>query len=252
MNLAVIENEVPPTPPVGPGYTTVGVHFDGSTWLRRNSALSGWGTPTKAMWCMWTKLSAANDGIFADPSNFYFNQGGTSTGGLTYFNMNVGTSFSYFDTTPLGGPGCSITSASWQGILCSIDLSGAGVAQIYKGDTDVQGYDSSGVSGPDTIPSVPDFYFGQDGFGVKITGDVADFRLWVGQAPDLTLQIVRRRFIRASGKPEDPSVANGVYGAPIISFIGDASSTGFRLNGGSGGAFTMTGTLTNASSSPTD
>ncbi len=251
MLLAAVDQYVPPAV-VDINYVTKGVHFNGSTYLRRSSGLSGQGTVTKLVWSMWTKLSAATDGVFGDPDTFSIVQGATGNAGFDYFNMNAGGS--YFDTTPLGGPGQKITSTGWLGMICSVDLSGAGIAQIYQRDTDVQGYDDSGVSGPDTIVQTTNFYFGQDGFSTFITGDVADFRLWTGVSINLTSINNRRLFVRANGKPADPSLANAALGTPIVSFIGTVASpvSTFPVNGGSGGSFTTTGTLTAASTSPTD
>ena len=76
------------------------------------------------------------------------------------------------------------------------------------------------------------------------------FRLWLGTAMDFTVQGNRRYFVRANGKPTNPSYALALLGAPIIQFIGN--STAFPVNGGSGGSFTVTGSLTNAGTSPTD
>ncbi len=253
MLLAAVDQYVPPAV-VDINYVTKGVHFNGSTYLRRSSGLSGQGTVTKCVWSMWTKLSAANDGIFGDPDTFYLVNGATGSGGNNYFNMNVGAGFSYFDTVNSGGPGQTITSTGWLGMICSVDLSGAGIGQIYQRDTDVQGYDDSDVSGPDTIPPTTNFYFGQDGYGVYATGDIADFRLWTGVSINLDSINNRRLFVRANGKPADPSLANAVLGTPIVSFIGTVASpvSTFPVNGGSGGSFTTTGTLTAASTSPTD
>ncbi len=65
---------------------------------------------------------------------------------------------------------------------------------------------------------------------------------------DLSIEANRRLFFDADGKPVNPSVAVAALGDPFILLSGDAS--GFPINQGTGGTFTLTGTLTNASSSP--
>src|SRR4029453_11153479 len=80
---------VPDTP-----YTTSAVHFDGSTWLHKETALSGWGAPNKYTWAVWIKLTSANDGIFSDAN--WFTQGSTADSGTDYFNVNVYTT--YYDS----------------------------------------------------------------------------------------------------------------------------------------------------------
>jgi len=68
----------------------------------------------------------------------------------------------------------------------------------------------------------------------------------------LSIEANRRKFIDAIGKPvflgSDGSLPTGV--APAMFFSGD--STAFATNRGTGGPFTLTGSLTNASTSPSD
>lgn len=86
--------------------------------------------------------------------------------------------------------------------------------------------------------------------------DTADFWLAVGQSlldgsgdiPEAT----RRKFISAAGKPVYLG-ANGELPtgtSPTVFFSGDA--TAYKTNRGPGGAFAFTGTLINASTSPSD
>lgn len=246
MLLAAVDQYVPPAV-VDIPYVTKGVHFNGATYLRRSSGLSGQGTVTSFTWSVWIKLSVANSGIFTDLSG-YISQ---SKAGVSnpYFRMFADTVFDYFDSAPEA----EMQSAGWQGITCSANINGANIASIYRGDTDILG-DATNFDGYDTIPPTTNFYFGTDSLGNFITGDVADFRLWMGAFIDLTSINNRRLFVRANGKPADPSLANAVLGTPIISFIGTVASpvSTFPVNGGSGGSFTTTGTLTAASTSPTD
>jgi hypothetical protein len=99
-------------------------------------------------------------------------------------------------------------------------------------------------------------WVGADSFGNNLTGDLAD--LWI--APGVSLldgsgdiaTSTRRKLIDASGKPvdlgSDGSIPTGT--APSVFLSGNASS--FSTNKGTGGAFTTTGTLTDATSSPSD
>lgn len=68
--------------------------------------------------------------------------------------------------------------------------------------------------------------------------------------PLLTGPQDRRNFIDADGKPVAPTVAIAAYGTPTVALIGNASA--FLTNQGTGGAFTLTGSLTNAATSPSD
>jgi hypothetical protein len=91
------------------------------------------------------------------------------------------------------------------------------------------------------------FWFANDSFGTVITGDIAD--VWI--APNVSLLVGNTipsvnllLFRGADGKPQNPSG----FPASAILFSGDAST--FGTNQGSGGAFTTTGALTNAATSP--
>jgi hypothetical protein len=79
---------------------------------------------------------------------------------------------------------------------------------------------------------------------------MANFMMWYGQAIDWSVEANRRFIIDASGKAVDPALAIAHFGTPTIALIGDA--TAFQTNQGTGGAFSLSGSLTNASSSPSD
>lgn len=84
------------------------------------------------------------------------------------------------------------------------------------------------------------------------TFDVSNFYVAMGQFLDLSIPDNVAKFIDGTGKP----VSLGTTGAsptgiaPTIFFSGDSST--FPVNHGTGGTFTLTGSLTNASSSPSD
>lgn len=238
-----------PPAPVIPDipYTTFAVHFNGSTYLHRGAALTGWGTPSQFTAALWTKLSAATDGIFADAN--FFTQGAVISGGNHYISMDVASDDTYFDA--FGN--ADLVSASWQGVFISGDLNmNPSSLRIYRNDSDVLNSGDTGVGGDTTIVAGSEFYVGQDGFGTKITGDVADFRLWLGAYADFSQVNTRRRFIRSNGKPADPTLATALLGTPTISFISTGNTASFAANGGSGGTFTTVGTLSMAGTSPTD
>lgn len=236
-------------------YVTSAVHFGGSAYLTRGSALTGWGTPSSFVAVVWTKLSSCLDGIFTDTGDF---TGGCTSDGLGHTYLSFNPAGGYFDA--FGGVASNIvaTSSGWQSVLVSANLASAPAISVwmYSGDTDILDHDN--VSGSNSTMDVgSDFWFGQDGYDYgKIVGDVADFRMWVGHYLDFSVVNNRRLFIRSNGKPADPSLATAVLGTPIISFIADPDVTdpisAFVTNGGTGGDFTLTGSLTTASTSPTD
>ena len=94
------------------------------------------------------------------------------------------------------------------------------------------------------------FWAFNDGVNDQYKGYASD--VWI--APNVSLlnggnsipEATRRLFISAGGKPVDPSG----FPSSAILFSGNAST--FPINQGTGGVFTLTGILTNASTSPSD
>lgn len=234
-------------------YSAPAVHFDGATWLHIASLTST--DNARFSFAGWMKLSAANfDG---GNSVFIGNYGGSSSAafggvfvGTRSVSLQVGTSDGASNSQVSSSTGQS--ADQWICVIASIDTSGAsGVAKLYIGDTDVGGA-TADTSLPCTVQTngLP-FGFCNDNFGDFVTGDFADWRIMPGTslltAGDIPLA-TRRLFITAGGKPVDPATATATLGAPCILFSG--TSSGFGTNQGSGGSFTLTGSLTNASTSP--
>jgi hypothetical protein len=225
-------------------YTASAVHFAGSTWLQRHAWLTGIGDFNKFIFSVWTKLSNAGDGLFAATAGAsdFFQQGVTIVSGTEYFNMSIADS--YFDTYP-NTPG--METGSWQHVLWSTDISGADgtsggiVRQIYVNESNIASTDDDDAGTDPTVSNLTDFYFADDGFGTRITGDIADFQMWIGTSLDLSIAANRELFIR-DGAPVNPIIASQTLGTPTILFRGDATT--FATNQGSGGDFTLHGSLT--------
>lgn len=75
----------------------------------------------------------------------------------------------------------------------------------------------------------------------KLQADVARIMMWIGQYTDLSVEANRRMFVDASARPANPIAAIAALGAPIVWFEGKPSKF---TNRGTGGTFTLTGTLT--------
>lgn len=240
-----------PTPPADINYVTDAVNFDGSCYLQRGAALTGFGTPDKITFSVWTKISFQGGGLFNDSNVFQLVQNSNTPfpGDDAYFCLYGGGGGSGFDTIGTA----TITSGAWQGLFLSVDITNQ-IAHFYRGDTSV--IHSPFFDTPAATPTGTDFFFGNDGFGNLIAGDIADFRLWVGQYIDLSLQGNRRMFVRSNGKPADPAAIKAALGNPIIEFVADGTTpvANFQTNTGTGGAFTLNGagSMTLATTSPTD
>lgn len=145
----------------------------------------------------------------------------------------------------------------WHHALFAMNTSSR-TAKLYLDDVDVSSATELSfgtgpfVAGFDGKPMMCFF----DTFGAFI-GDIADFWLAPNQnlltAGDIS-EATRRKFISANGKPVNLG-ANGetpTGTAPRVFFKRDGAASTFATNRGTGGAFTLTGTLTNASTSPSD
>ncbi len=147
----------------------------------------------------------------------------------------------------------------WHSLLWSTNTNlpaGQKIAKVYVDDVD------QGELPSDTFDAFlmsfngKEFAFLQDGFGDGYIGDASDCWIAPGQslltAGDINVT-TRRKFVTAANKPvdlgADGSTPTGT--SPAIFFSGDATTYG-QPNLGTGGAFTLTGTLTNASTSPSD
>ena len=230
-----------------PPYVAPAVHFNGATFLR-NAALASIDSPVFSF-SYWVKIPAGAP----DALNAIFVVGAESSASAVNISGGVpaGTTIVSDGMTGLELDVPNPFSAGWVNIIGSFNLSvdNAYKAKIYANDVDVTGTFSSDVS-IDILSNGLPFNVGGEASANWLTGDMAD--LWV--APNVSLLdgggdipvATRRLFISASGKPVNPSG----FPASAILFSGDATT--FATNQGSGGSFTTTGTLTNASSSPSD
>ena len=147
------------------------------------------------------------------------------------------------------------TSATWFCCMSSWDLVDTAKRHLYIGDSseiNVNTYTN------DTIDyTVADWSVGAFGDVTQpFSGCFAEFWFAPGQYIDFSAEANRRLFFSASGKPvslgTDGSTPTGT--APLVFFHLDNGEAvaNFATNRGSGGNFTITGTLDTASTSPSD
>jgi hypothetical protein len=155
------------------------------------------------------------------------------------------------DASSIGIAALPVTG--WHNIIGSVDVNRASATQImsiYFDDI----LDTPLTTAPNSSNAAVNlmngkrFVFGDDSFSSGPTCDFAD--VWI--APGVKLhetdgtisEANRRKFITASLKPADPAG----WPTSAIQFYGNASN--FATNRGTGGVFTLTGSLTNASTHP--
>ncbi len=152
--------------------------------------------------------------------------------------------------------GSIVAADGWTHILVSWDLGGS-VVHIYIDDME-------DADTPATLLDQNIDYTREDaGIGHdwsaggaagtnKMNGDVAEFYFQDGEFLDFSVEANRRKFIGADGKPVElgSDGSNPTGTAPLIFLSG--ATVDWHTNKGSGGGFTETGALTDASSSPSD
>lgn len=234
-----------------PPYVASAVHFDGSTFLS-NASLVANASDTVMSVVFWAKQLVTDppgSSFMCDPANAAsYCELAPFGGGIHELSMAVDAG-NNVGTVELVNSGV-ISTDVWNCYITSINTT-TGVGKLYVNDVD--------LTSPSTNNSPLTMTWngkqvligsGQPFFNV-FTGDLCDLRIMPGTslltAGDISVA-TRRLFIDGSGKPVDPATATASLGTPIMLFSGDAST--FATNQGSGGAFTTTGTLTNASSHP--
>lgn len=239
-------------------YVAPAVHFDGAAWGNIGSLAA---TDNLAFsLSTWLKPDGdAGNGFpylfVVDPEDTYLSNG--------YAALDAGSYKLQFQI--IGGANIynviqnanAFSAGAWHHILLSVqggatfeDLK----VKLYIDDveiTDLNTFLVGEAPASFSFNGLP-FWMFSDSFGSPgiFVGDAAD--CWV--APGVSLldgggdipEATRRLFVSAEGKPVDPSG----FPAGAILFSGNAST--FATNQGGGGAFTLIGALTNASTSPSD
>lgn len=236
------------------GFNVRAVTFDGTNdYLTRGADLTGNADSKVGILSVWVKLGADGSALAL------YREG---NGRLT-IQRDAGDKYSFELQTTVGVVTFEMYSSSswtisdgWHHILASWDLATAS-RYLYINDTDDIGsvptnnnnnidYTQTGhVIGALTSP-----------FSNKFNGDMAQFYFNNATSLDLSVEANRRKFISADGKPVDVGVDGSLPTgtAPRIYLdlaSGDAVST-FATNKGTGGGMTLTGTLAEASTSPSD
>jgi len=219
-------------------YQAQAVHFDTGTILERGAALTGAsGEYTQCLISFWAKVYSSN--FFFGSRELGFFQGATQYSQGEAFALFVGDEI--FDGDALSGTFTEPGEPRWVHVVAAYDHENEAGSLVA-----VDGVLSTAKeflnAGPPILTGETDFYVGSN------ISDIADFYVAIGQFLDLSNPANIAKFI-ADGKPvdlgADGSLPTGT--APTIFFSGNASS--FTTNKGTGGAFTLTGELTDADAS---
>jgi hypothetical protein len=235
------------------------VHWDGASFLRRGAGLLGvtdsprmsaswWingGLPTTSAPVFATSAPSGNAQLMSD--------GRATTGGTRTFAMfgafAAVSGFITFDSQN-SDMLTNLNTVGWHHIAAACDVTtGSPLFSMFVDGVSVASNETFGGSGFNIgIAEETDFFVANDGSGSLFTGDMADLQLWFGTYIDFTVASNLHLFRDAGGNPIDPHTAEAAFGTPAVLLAGD--HTMFGVNRGSGGAFALTGSLTDAGSHP--
>jgi len=234
-------------------YNVQGIDYSGSgQYMRRGSDLTGNADGQKGTWSVWVRLDGG------DTTNM---QIVCNTGQFTYIRRNITNLFEIDANTSAGGAGVNFFSnntytsgATWRHVLASYDGS-TGAFAMYVND--VSDLLAGGAALNVTYDYTrADWSVGDNTAGIQLFNGALAEIFFHENYIDLSVTSNRRKFISATGKPVNLGATGSIpFGVqPIIYFSskpGDSATT-FNTNLGSGGNFTITGSPTVASSSPSD
>lgn len=238
----------------GGGLSINAVDFDGTNdYLTRGAGLTGAADSKQGTFSAWFRFDGGDGNSF-----IVFSSDTTlGGGGVRFFVQRTSAhQFAISGRNSAGGTILSIAttagtyaaSSTWLNVLVSWDLATAGARHIYIND--VSDLTQTTFTNDTMDHTLADWSVGATAGGSsKLDGCLAELFFHTAYI-DLSNSTNRRKFITATGKPEslgsDGSLPLGVQ--PLIYLNNPAAS--FGTNKGTGGNFTINGTLDAASSSP--
>ena len=236
------------------------VTFDGTNdTLRRTSNLTGITSGKLATVSAWIHLNGTDNDfqrIFSAYDNPYF------TGFLLHLDNNK-IRFAFNDgggATPTAAFSIDSTNTytatgNWIHVLGSVDMDNQSVSKLYINDLDETNFVAWNGGTTIGFSGVTEWSFsdvsGSTTFALD--GGLAEF-YFTDEHIDITQVANRRKFITASGRPAflgtDGSLPTGTQ--PRVYMSGDATVWNAGTNSGSGGNFTMTGSVTNSANEPVE
>lgn len=232
--------------------------FDGTNDYMTRALFSGAADSKTGILSVWLRIDAGdgssrmilgNDTIVN--SRFSLILGTTNLVQILGIGTDVATKLS------IRTAGAYTAGAAWLHVLASWNLATAGARAIYVNDT----LDFSEITFTDAdidyTPTSNLESVGADAIGNnKFSGCIAELYFAPGQYLDFSLVHNRRKFISASGKPVHLGTTGALpTGTAPIAYLhldNAEAVANFATNRGTGGNFSITGTLDTGSSSPSD
>lgn len=230
-------------------YTPTAVKFDGTNdYLTRGGDLTGIADSKSGIfscWVRWDGLDGVNSSILSIPyvAAGAFNAYKIATNQLAFEACNTATTLALNMKTSK-----QLASAKWYHILAAWDLA-TGATHLYVNDVSDKAVNTAANLAIDLTTG--NCIIGATTSGAqKFDGALSELYFAPGQYLDLSVTANRHKFIDATGLPVDlgsnGSTPTGT--APAVYLKGD--KTNFGTNSGTGGNFTVNGSLETASTTP--
>lgn len=244
----------------GGAFTVDAADFDGTDLLDRGGNLTSIADSKTGILSMWVRRdqTASAETLFvtwasaaANIIQFSILASGSSSQTQLRLRMTDGNDVTFNSSSGL------TSTATWYHLLLSWQLASSSVFQEYIDDVDASGTPSGAADLAVDYDAADSCRVCDDRFAsTSFDGCVAELYFAPGQYLDFSVEANRRKFIDASGKPvdlgSDGSTPTGSQ--PILYLhLDDAEAVAnFATNAGTGGNFTITGTLATCASSPSD
>jgi len=237
-------------------YVANAVNFDGSTSISRGADLDSITNTKLGIFSGWVRMGAGTDGNQYTIFNSYGPNDGIS---LMRDNSPANKLYVLHRYNDAGAicwgaysAGTITVSSGWAHILMAWDLANT-TAQIYLDDSLDAHSNTHGPLNQAPLYSRSDHHIGiYRGASFPFVGDMADIYINTDEYLDISVEANRRKFIDGDGKPvylgADGELPTG--NQPSQFFSGETDT--WHVNKGYGGGFTESGTLTTASTSPSD
>lgn len=249
------------TYPSMPNIAVESAHFDGTAaYLTRGAGLTGAADSKKFLCSFWYNITST-----VQAHNIVLSCS-TVGGDGTYFGITISSgqalviSGNNSALTLILGKQASVASTydgAWHHAIMSVDMTSGATLYVDDAPLSLPG----GTFTNDTLifsgANVQDWAIGSTGGGTsKWPQDMAEVYFAIGQSIDLSLVSNRRKFRSASGKPvylgSDGSAPTGTAPSIYLHLATAEAVANFATNRGSGGNFTVHGSLTAGASNPSD
>ena len=231
------------------------VDFDGTgDSMARGAGLTGAVNSRQGIFSCWCRIDGGDSGnlrlaFAADTTSFIIDRNSSN-----FFSVNVAGG----GTLTFRTVATHQTSTTWKHFLASWDTNfsaGNKLSHLYINDVSDKTVTSDLSAAFDIDYTQTDWWIGSNSApDTRWNGGLAEMYVAFGQFLDFSVEANRRKFISAAGKPVDlgPTGAEPTGTLPTIyQSVGTAGAAAdFASNRGSGGGFTLTGTLGLISPSP--